>query len=346
VCTLLLAVFPALAGAQSTELDSLAEALPRQQLIREERQQGNAEAAWNLEIGLAKLALRNPDDVRSGRVLRDIGDQRIDILTQYDAGEFPPEIVLGCYYSGYWGFGQASRRGSQPVAVVAAGSGCTNGSSVTARRALAKDALWFYVESARILLRSEEVGGDEAQELIWKVLARSYQNQNYRTGRWGLEVLRLHQEATSASWLMQARTLALIGDWDLLFARYLGTKYSKSAATAYREALTLLREHQAAEVAVNSIFRPQTPVLLPAFGTNRLMSEQQVHSTGHVDIAFEIRDNGTSWRVKILDSSENAPRSVQRELINTIKHGRFRPFAENGRLVESAPVTVRYYHND
>jgi len=350
VCTLLIAIFSASAGAQDIGVDSLAEAPAIQQLIRETRAQGNAEEAWNLEQGLLRLAFRHPDDLQSARILRDVGDIRLDIRARYNAEEFPPEIILGCYYNNSLQSADAERRGSQPIASAAvsdAGNNtCATGSRRIAARALNAEAQSLYFESARIVQRSEAVAGDELPEILMKLLASSYRNLNYGMGRWSLESLLTHQETISASGLSKAQTLALMGDWDLLFVPHLGKKYSESAAATYQEAIALLAGNEIGEEAINSIFSPQTPFLLPAFASNRLLSAQAANATGHIDVSFEIREDGRSARIKALDSSVNAPRTEQRELVNTIKNGRFRPIAENGQLVEAAPVTLRYYLND
>jgi hypothetical protein len=347
VCALLFAAFPALAGAQDLDFDTLDDAPEIRQLIDEHRQQGDARAAWDLERTLLGLALRYPEDLRSARILRDIGDRRVDTLARYDAGEFVPDIVLGCYYNNSSQYADAVRRASQPLSSSTPGvmddSTCATGSRRIARQSLAAEAISMYVESARIMLRSEQVSGDEVREVLMKLLAISYRDSNYRIGRWGLESLLTYQEENSESWLAQARTLALLGDWDVLFSQHFGTKYSVAAAATYEQALALLAEHDVAEDAVDSIFSPQVPVLLPAFLPNSLVSEQTADSMGYVDVSFEIEDSGKTSRVSVQDSSDNASRSAQRDLVNTIKHGRFRPIAANGRLLESAPVTVRYY---
>lgn len=337
-CRLLLGVLPALAGAQDAGPDSFEEAPAIQQLIREESQQGNAVAAWKLEQGLLRLTERYPDDVRSARILRAAGNRRTAVLARYDAGEVPPEIVLGCYYRArWWG---PDLRDVLPI------TPCTSGSRRVARRALAADALGFYVESARIMLHSEAAAGEELIELLMQLLASSYQNSAYEIGRWSLESLLEQQEANSASWLRKAHTLALMGDWDSLFARYLGTKLNSSALEAYEQALSLLVEHGVAEDAVDAIFSPQIPIELPTFTTNRLTSDRTGDSSGFVDISFDIQNDGKSARIEVNDSSADLPRSAERDLVNAVRHGRFRPIAANGRILESAPVTVRYYIND
>lgn len=344
---LLLAALPTLAWAQAAELGTLDDASEVQQRIDEERQQGNAEAAWNLEQALLELALRNPEDLRSAWILRDIGDRRVDTLARYDAGEFTPDVIFGCYFNNSGQFDAATRRGSQPLSsstgTVTDNSTCATGSRRRARLALAAEALSFYVESARIMLRSEQADADEVRDVLMKLLTASYRSSNYRIGRWGLQQLLTFQETNSESWLARGQTLALLGDWDVLFSRHFGTKYSDAAIETYQETLDLLTEHDIADDAVNSIFSPQVPVLLPAFAPSSLKTQPTGDSTEYVDVSFEIEDSGKTARVRAVESSADGSRSAQRDLINTIKHGRFRPVAANGRLLESAPVTVRYY---
>ena len=82
-------------------LHTLDEAQLMRQSIRIERARGNAEAAWNEETELLRLIRRrrHQADARTIPMLDDIADHRRAILARYRAGEFPPEIVLGCYYS-------------------------------------------------------------------------------------------------------------------------------------------------------------------------------------------------------------------------------------------------------
>jgi len=80
-------------------LHTLDEAELMSRTIRMERARGNAEAAWNEEKELRILIRHHPYDARTIPMLREIADARRAILARYQAGEFPPEIVLGCYYS-------------------------------------------------------------------------------------------------------------------------------------------------------------------------------------------------------------------------------------------------------
>src|SRR5262245_57263953 len=79
-------------------LRSLDQAPLIRERIRSEEERGNFGEAWDLEQALLTLASANPKDLRSAEVFGAIGDKRMDLLRRYRAGEFPPQMVLGCYY--------------------------------------------------------------------------------------------------------------------------------------------------------------------------------------------------------------------------------------------------------
>lgn len=79
-------------------LYSLEETPLMRQLIRIERTRGNVEAAWNLEQELLDLVGRHRGNLTTVPILREIARERLEVVSRYQAGEFPPEVVLGCYY--------------------------------------------------------------------------------------------------------------------------------------------------------------------------------------------------------------------------------------------------------
>ena len=79
-------------------LYSLEETPLMRQLIRIERTRGNVEAAWNLEQELLDLVGRHPGNLGAVPILREIAKARLEVVSRYQAGEFPREIALGCYY--------------------------------------------------------------------------------------------------------------------------------------------------------------------------------------------------------------------------------------------------------
>ena len=128
-------------------LHTLDEAQLMRRSIRIERARGNAEAAWNEEQALLRLIRRrrHQTDARTIPILEEIADDRRAILARYLAGEFPPEIVLGCYYS-EWAYdanGNPRR------------TGCNSGDRDTVIRALRREAAGYDSEAAAFSGRLE-----------------------------------------------------------------------------------------------------------------------------------------------------------------------------------------------
>lgn len=123
-------------------LHTLDEAQLMSRSIRIQRARGNAEAAWNEEQALLRLIRRrrHQADARTIPLLHAIADERRAILARYRSGEFPPEIVLGCYYSewAYDGSGNPRR------------TGCGAGSKQTVIRALREEAFRYDAEAEAV----------------------------------------------------------------------------------------------------------------------------------------------------------------------------------------------------
>lgn len=123
-------------------LHTLDEAQLMKQSIRIEEARGNAEAAWNQEQSLLALVKRNPNDSRTVRILHEIADKRMAMLARYESGEeFPPQIVLGCYYSEW------NHDGTR--------TGCSSGNRRTVIFAIRREADAYRAEAANVAYRRE-----------------------------------------------------------------------------------------------------------------------------------------------------------------------------------------------
>jgi tetratricopeptide (TPR) repeat protein len=120
-------------------LYTLDEAQLLRQSIRIERARGNTEAAWNEEQELLRVIRRHRYDARTIPMLQEIADGRRAILARYQAGEFPPEIVLGCYYSTVEYDNGLPRR-----------TGCSSGNRGTLIRALRGEAAGYELQARRL----------------------------------------------------------------------------------------------------------------------------------------------------------------------------------------------------
>lgn len=131
--------------------------LLRQRVVMAE-ERNDVAAAWKLEAELLTLVRRHPDDLRAVPILREVGDRRMALLDEYLGGDYPPQIVLGCYYN--------------PYRLAASGS-CHAGSRGVAARGILADAQRSYAEAIGVLLRNELYGSKELRELEM-TLVRSF----------------------------------------------------------------------------------------------------------------------------------------------------------------------------
>jgi tetratricopeptide (TPR) repeat protein len=317
-------------------LHSLEQAPLLRRLIDNAKAVGDAESAWNFEQESLQLVERHPDDPRTARILREAGDTRVDILSRYNAGEFPLEIILGCYYEPAETSFEArlteARRSRRD---------CLSGSRRHVRRRLIAEARNFYARSADVILRNERYSNDELPALLMELLYSSYQYENAPLGKKSLNHLLAYQVENSEPLLDQLDTLVQIADWDLITAP--NRKGAQLALDGYAEAYELLVESGLPQPSIDRIFWPETPVVLPAFLDNPLASEGPQGASGHIDVAFEITEDGRSRRVEVLDTTQNSSRAAERRLVELILHSRFRPRSRDGQFAAASRVVVRYY---
>ena len=341
-------------------------------LMRHLESLGEHEAAWDLEQEILRLAERHPDDLRTARILHDTADRRMDTLDRYDAGEFPPEIVLGCYLARWDDNGQLTSNASMDGgARPTKGGGCTSGSRSLAKRRLVGEVQTYYSQAIDIIIRND-YATDELRTLVLALAESSYRYEPLALGRRGLgpgSVLPYHTASPESSYryetlalgrrslnsllayqtknseplLTRIETLVQIADWDLVYSE---TRDGKESALAqYGDALTLLKEGAVAQESIDRLFSPEIPIVLPGFLHNPLITSD-VASTGHIDVAFEVDKYGRSHRFQILGTTDNSTVAAEKRLEQLIKRSRFRPKLMNGQFADTAPIVVRYYLNE
>ncbi len=302
-------------------LTSLDQAPLMQLLIQENEAREDVEAVWKLELELLELARRNLDDPHSAPIFREIADRRMEILRRYEAGEYLPQIVLGCYYA--WG--------KSPVVPP---DSCRSGSKQTAVRGLLLEARQYYGHAIEALVDNELFTGDELRSLESDYVRASYRLGDWLAGRASLLRLLSYDTARSESLSTRLSSLIDVADWDLLFDR------RSFAFDAYRRAYDLVVRDLPEAVA--DIFSPTVPVVLPTFLPNDLEPLEAGGSADYVEAAFEITRYGKSRKIEILGSSEGATDDDRDWLFRTIASSQFRPQVVDGRLTRSSRVTVRY----
>jgi hypothetical protein len=328
-------------------LYSLEQAPSIRRLVTREAARGNAPAAWDLEMELLMLATRHTDDIRSAGILRDIADRRMDILARYNAGEFPPEIILGCYYNEAGDHLRMHLRGSRPLHVVPGTEllqrRCAAGSSGRAKRTLVGEAQSLYVAAANVYTRNERVTSTELHDLLMEIVRNSFHYGDPGLGRAALGELVIYATESSAAPLPRIEALVQTADWDLLYSRVWGTQYRDSALATYEAAYASLLEHAVPDAAIEALFSPDVPVVLPSFEPSALVASQVSATTPYLDVSFVIRADGRSRNVEVLAKSDDMTRSDERRIVNTVRHSRFRPRVVDGQFADSEPLVVRYY---
>jgi tetratricopeptide (TPR) repeat protein len=180
-----------------------------QQLIANEEVLGRLETANELEQELLTLAKRHPDDLRTVPVFREIAAKRMTLLRQYLAGEFPPQMVLGCYHG--W-----PRGGVYQGSINRDSTSCIAGNRNDAIRTIVADAQTNYAAAIAVMLRKGLYWSDELQSLELELVRsidvlrdRGAHDQRFRDS--GLTEARLDLEPWR-SWWDAVRPLA---EWEL-----------------------------------------------------------------------------------------------------------------------------------
>ncbi|HEU4616979.1 MAG TPA: tetratricopeptide repeat protein [Gammaproteobacteria bacterium] len=322
-------------------LYSLEEAPLLQRLVENAAAAGDSASAWALEKQLMGLVDRHPNDPRTVPILRGVADRRMDVLSRYIAGDFPPEIVLGCYYNAGetptpdpWGYGFGS-----------IGS-CHAGSRSVVIRSLLAEAHSYYTRALDTLVRNQGYSSDELPDFSRQLVRIGYQYADYSLAADGLRHLARYESEHATSPAGRTHAEIQLIDWKVLLYR-VSHGYSGRYAPVleqYEQAYERLSQEGAEPASIEQIFSPAMPVVLPAFMPNPLVSEETPESTGYIDVAFEINEYGRAEHIEVL-GAENAARGAERRLVHLIKGSLFRPRIVDGRIDDDSRVVLRYYLN-
>jgi tetratricopeptide (TPR) repeat protein len=314
-------------------LSSLEEAPGLEALIRVEESMGYVEEPWELEQELLGLARANPDDLRAVPIYRELGDKRMAMLDRYLAGEFPPQLVLGCYYERV-----------ETRTFTKRGPNCTSGSRSALIRAVSREAFGYYFDAVRVLNEHELYSSDELHELEGKILDICYAQKAYGCGRLSLRRSLAYDVANRESSLTRVRSLLRIADWDVLTsqARHDRADYD-SVLDVYRQGYEALAGDAAERSSIDALFSPKIPIVLPSFEPNPLVTQRATSSGAYIDVAFDVTKYGHAENIEILDTTTETSREAKRTLVSTIFRSAYRPRVVDGRVADAARVVLRYY---
>lgn len=275
---------------------------------------GDAEAAQQLERDLKALIRRHPDDLRTVPALRELGDNQMTQLRRFLAGEFPPQFRIsnGRYFDPEFG------------------------SRSAIANSIVMGAWRYYAEAAQVLWRHKDYTSEQLGELEMEILRICHLNGSYGYGRASLLRQVAYGVAREEPLLARVNALIRVADWDLAFT------HNGMALDLYEETYALLKQNGTPAEAIEEIFSPQVPVLLPTFLPNPLATDE-AGSTGYIDVAFEIHKYGSGQNVAILRATPNATDADKDELVRVIRTGDFRPRVTADEFERTSPVVLRYF---
>lgn len=140
------------------------EAVLLRQQIRSEKALGLHERAWDLEQRMVTIARQHHDDSRMLPIFSELADDRSNVLERFRAGERPPMIELGCYYSAPLPPYDDTRRPRRPPLRanpdVPSGS-CRFGDGWLVRNRLRAEILMYYADAIEIILKTGDYASPE-----------------------------------------------------------------------------------------------------------------------------------------------------------------------------------------
>jgi hypothetical protein len=357
-------------------LTSAEEALLLRQQIRVEKARGLHQRVWDLEQDMATIARQNHDDLRMVQVFRYLAEDRSEALDEYRAGGFPPEIEFGCYYvPGPLRYGD-TRPQRRPPPSDARNSwdptSCRAGNRDVVIKALRSESLMFYADAIEVIVKNGDYASQELRELERQALGiaqfaafapllcsgpmdalvalplvgsclepviRIADTIFPNVGWASLVRLVAYEIRSDAPPAARATALVELADWHLLAS---GRRFDERAFELYERAYRELEQGDA-RASATQLFSPDIPVTLLAHEPNPFTSAPTNEPSRYIDVAFEVTKQGNGKRVKILDTSADATRTEQRNLIRLIENATFRPRIVNGELADEALVTLRYH---
>jgi tetratricopeptide (TPR) repeat protein len=329
-------------------LYSLEEVPLLQMAVRNEEARGNAELGWDLEQELLDLARRYPSAPETYPVYREVARKRADVLADYRGGGFPPQIVLGCYYSRFTG----------PTFEGPAGS-CRAGERGAAIANLRWEVTRYYRQAFDTLLHNDP-SRDELRAFLDDVLPVAYRGDaNVNVPRAFNRLVEYESRNPLSTPQSRADLVIEVADWSTILLHQLVarnamrplvrrapdetiTETEASILEQYKLAYAELEKAGAEQGSIDAIFAPPVPVVLPAFLPNPLATGEAA-STGYIDVAFVVSPHGRAEKIEILGSTKSVIRRAEKELVTLIEESSFRPRTTNGQFVGTSPVEVRYY---
>lgn len=320
--------------------------------VAAEEARGNYTGAWELEEGLLNLAESNIGSPEAVPVFIAAGNKRIDVWNRYRNGDHPPEIELGCYYNRMAHIATTFMREPLANTVLRQRSDCNSGERRNALVSLLIDARKYQMLGVESLLRNGRYGSEEMRTLVTDVLrtsqgilARQLSFADPSLAEMMMTLIN-HEPEDAAEVAQRAQFLLELADMNVVRLRQ--TRRIDGFDTLreqYEQVWRELEETGVPPATLEALFHPELPVVLPGYAENPLTRVDAAQATGYIDISFEITFRGRSQHEKVIGTSADLPRGEVRNLTNLLFRSSFRPRMVDGKVLDSAPVILRYYVN-
>ncbi|HET8696659.1 MAG TPA: hypothetical protein VFO94_04200 [Gammaproteobacteria bacterium] len=361
-------------------VNSLDQAEFLQRAIRDEKARGDLGAAWKREDDLLRLADRHPKDLRAVPLFREVAEERMALAALVRAGaeypEFPPDycdfgVPRGCRWIA---LADAWANYGAAIAVLSRNELYSSSELRDLEMRLVRIAELVNEQDEREanrLHRYRRVGSLPLQNPPLMIVDPEFVKRSargvadrldylapggadehaaagqgeptgvistpvsgYEFGRRSLARLYQYTVASAAPAWEQVEAIVQLADWDLRFSR------NSLALEGYAQAYEFLKK-AGAQDAIDALFSPPLPFVLPAYDPNPLATGTTEPSSGYIDVAFTVTEVGEARRIKFLDAT-NATDDAKETLATLIKSSRFRPQITDGEF-RASPVRVRYY---
>jgi tetratricopeptide (TPR) repeat protein len=171
---------------------------------------------------------------------------------------------------------------------------------------------------------------------------------SYINGRNAYLRMRLYEEhQTTVDPLEVARAIIGLGDWNLLFDR------RTVALRSYEEAAAYLRSHNVTEEAIAALMHPELPPQLPVFTAlphsrekYAIPAEFPLTFAGFADVSFDLTRYGNVHNIEIGSKTGEFSKNMERRLVRILRTTPFRPRLQDGKVIASENIRIRYYYAD
>jgi hypothetical protein len=144
-------------------LSSVDEALLLRQQVRNEKALADRQRAWDHQQDMLTIARKHPDDIRTVPIFRDLADDRAEVLEKIRAGDYPPELYLGCYYAETRPRYDDPRGGQSPA--TGSDDNCRFGQRANVITKLREEILLNYADAIETIVKNGDYASRELRDL-------------------------------------------------------------------------------------------------------------------------------------------------------------------------------------